>query len=52
MSEYGGCTLSFCNWQDMEGYAIEGAIEISSCEDCPYYDPELFRQEAKDESDS
>lgn len=45
MSKYGCCTLSSCNWQDKEGYSIEGAIEFKSCDDCPYYDKDFFKEE-------
>lgn len=37
MSEYGGCTLSFCNWMD-------DPYEPNYCENCPYYDPNLFKE--------
>lgn len=43
MSKYGCCTLSSCNWRDREDCLIDGAIEIKSCDDCPYYDPDFFR---------
>jgi Zn ribbon nucleic-acid-binding protein len=48
MSDYGCCTLSSCNWQDREGYAIEGAIEFKSCDDCPFYDKEFFKEVEND----
>ena len=48
MSEYGCCTLSSCNWRDREDCLIDGAIEIKSCDDCPYYDPDFFKEEEND----
>lgn len=42
MSEYGCCTLTFC----VCVYDDQG---IESCDDCPFYDPNFFREEAEDE---
>ena len=48
MSDYGCCTLSSCNWQDREGYSIERATEFKSCEDCPFYGKEFFKEVEND----
>lgn len=34
MSDYGCCTLSVCVYED----------EIESCDDCPFYDKDFFRE--------
>lgn len=44
MSKYGCCTLSSCNWRDREDCLIDGAIEIKSCDECPYYDINFFKE--------
>ena len=45
MSEYGGCTLSFCNWMD-------DPYEPNYCENCPYYDPYLFKEMEENDANS
>ena len=37
MSDYGCCTLSVCYWAD-------GAEGFGSCDDCPFYDKNYFRE--------
>lgn len=45
MSDYGCCVLSTCNFYDKDGYAYTGTD--MSCEECPYYDPNFFLEEAE-----
>ncbi len=41
MSDYGCCTLSACYWADGE----EG---FGSCDDCPFYDKDFFKEVEND----
>lgn len=44
MSEYGCCTLSSCHWQEIDVYPIACKELKKSCDDCPFYDKDFFKE--------